>query len=64
MPFEVTYSLAENMFSGTKEANWNQCLQVAAKRQRRYYDANIPVHLTQIDKQIADAVIKKTWGSL
>jgi hypothetical protein len=64
MLFEIAYSLAEYILSDTGKVDWDHCLQVASDRQRRYYDADIPKHLTEIDKKIADAVAKNLITAL
>jgi len=52
MLFELSVVRAESLLSGSGEPNWNDCLQIAAERQRRHYDAEIPDHLEQCDLDV------------
>jgi hypothetical protein len=35
------------------DVNWDECLTIAAGRQRKFFDAKIPSDLTQADKSVA-----------
>lgn len=52
MLFEVAYARAEQILYGVSE-DWAACLNVALARQSRYFDANLPERLTDIDILIA-----------
>lgn len=58
MLFEIAFARGEQLINGKQNADWNLCLDVAADRQRRYFDASIPKSLTNIDKTIAELVAK------
>ena len=53
MLFELSMARAESLLRGDDEPNWDECLQVAADRQKRHYDAKIPDHLEQGDMDLA-----------
>lgn len=52
MLFEVAYARAEQMLDSATE-NWNICLNLALERQSKYFDADLPDSLTEIDVLIA-----------
>ena len=54
MIFEIGMARAEFLLAGDPEPNWQECLDLAAVRQRRHYDAKIPAGLEQVDMEIAD----------
>lgn len=54
MLFELSMARAEGMLWEPEGADWDACLRVAAKRQRRHYDAKIPDALDPADCAIAD----------
>lgn len=54
MLFELSMARAEGMLRGDQAASWDDCLQVASKRQRQHYDARIPDKLDRCDMAIAD----------
>ena len=54
MLFELAMARAERLLAGDEEPSWGDCLQVAAKRQRRHYDARIPDELEQCDMDVAN----------
>lgn len=53
MLFEVAYARAEQVLDGAAE-DWEACLNVALSRQSKYFDANLPEKLTEIDLSIAN----------
>ncbi|MGV1835103.1 hypothetical protein ACQZ6C_10100 [Rhizobium rhizogenes] len=53
MLFELSMARAESLLSGDREPSWDQCLQLASKRQRRHYDAKVPDKLEQCDLDVA-----------
>jgi hypothetical protein len=52
---ELGFALAEVRLLGRSD-DWDSCLQTAVGRQRRYYDAVVPVGLTDEDKAAANAL--------
>jgi hypothetical protein len=54
MIFELSMARAENELRGGAVASWNKCLEVAAKRQRRHFDAHIPEKIESNDILVAD----------
>lgn len=55
MLFEVAIAVGEQLLS-KEPINWENALETATRRQRRYFDANLPRNLEQPDKEIATAV--------
>jgi hypothetical protein len=53
MLFELAMARVEIMLDGHREPNWDDCLRLSADRQRRHYDAKIPVRLEQCDLDVA-----------
>jgi hypothetical protein len=53
MLFELSMARAERILSGGDEPSWDDCLQVAAERQRQHYDAIVPDKLKQRDLDVA-----------
>ncbi len=58
MLFEIAVVKAEELLHGHSDVDWDRCLTRAIQRQRRYYDAQIPAELTDVDKNIAGIVSK------
>jgi len=54
MLFELAIARAERLLDGQLEPDWDDCLQVAAKRQRSHYDAKPPVAIAECDRQVAE----------
>lgn len=54
MLFELAIARAESLLSGELEPDWGDCLQIAAMRQGRHYDAKVPAVITECDRQIAE----------
>lgn len=59
MLFEVAYARAEQIIADADE-DWSVCLNIALKRQSKYFDADLPESLTEVDVSIA----KKTANNL
>lgn len=53
MLFELAMARAEIILNGDDEPTWDDCLEVSSDRQRRHYDAKVPVRLEQLDLDIA-----------
>jgi hypothetical protein len=56
MLFEVAVVAAEQLIDGRESVDWTQCLDVAVARQRKHFDAQLPLGLTDGDKGIAQIV--------
>lgn len=54
MLFELAIARAERLLAGCLEPDWDDCLQIAAMRQSRHYDAKIPLAIAECDRQVAD----------
>lgn len=54
MLFELAMARAEEVLGGSLEANWEACVQTAASRQSRHYDAKVPGQVTANDFAIAE----------
>jgi hypothetical protein len=54
MLFELATIRAEHLLSGSLEPDWDDCLQGAAKRQGRHYDAKVPETIAECDKRVAE----------
>jgi len=64
MLFELAVAQAERLLAGYEEPSWDECLQVAAERQSRHYDAKIPDELKQCDIDVADHAAKNLVAML
>lgn len=53
MLFELSMVRAERILATGEELSWHECLQIAAERQSRHYDAKIPDKLEQCDLDVA-----------
>lgn len=53
MLFELAIVRAERLLAGNEEPNWDDCLQIATRRQSRHYDAKIPLAIAECDRQVA-----------
>jgi hypothetical protein len=53
MLFELSMARAEIMLDGDSEPTWDICLKLSIDRQRRHYDAKVPVRLEQCDLDVA-----------
>ena len=58
MLFEIAVAAAEQLISGSAIVDWDSCLAVAAARQRRHFDAQVPTTVSQSDRDAALAVAK------
>ena len=53
MLFELAMARAEIILDGKGEPSWDDCLRVSIDRQKRHYDAEVPVRLEQPDLDVA-----------
>lgn len=53
MLFEVSYARAEQIIEGKADENWGLYLDIALKRQSKYFDAELPETLSEIDLKVA-----------
>ena len=56
MMFEIAVVRGEQILEGKANLDWEKCLALAAARQKRHFDANIPESLTDEDMAVADNV--------
>lgn len=54
MLFELAVARAEQILIGKLRPEWEECIQVATKRQSRHFDAKIPDGIADNDKSIAE----------
>ncbi|TYB83923.1 hypothetical protein FQ320_23490 [Oceaniovalibus sp. ACAM 378] len=54
MLFELAVTRAEQILAGKLDPQWEGCIQVAAKRQSRHFDAKIPDGIADSDKSVAE----------
>ncbi len=54
MLFELSMARAESELRSGTVASWNECLQIAARRQQRHFDAQIPKTLEPDDILVAE----------
>ncbi|MBU6955286.1 hypothetical protein [Hahella sp. HN01] len=64
MLFEIAYARGEQMLDGKTTPDWDDCLEVAIKRQRRHFDAVLPDKLKDADKLVAEWVGKNIANML
>lgn len=64
MMFELSMARAESELRGGAVAPWDECLAVASKRQRRHFDARIPVKLEPSDIMVADQAARNLVAML
>lgn len=53
MLFELASVVAEGQLMGHVSIDWNYVLNLACDRQRQFYDADLPTHLSEDDKAAA-----------
>ncbi len=56
MLFEIAYARGEQLLQGKTEAEWQACVDIAVKRQRRHFDASIPEAISETDMAAAEWV--------
>jgi len=54
MLFELAVVRAEHILTGHQKPEWGDYIQIAAKRQSRYYDAIFPQEITDSDMEVAE----------
>jgi hypothetical protein len=54
MLFELAVVRAEQILAGKLNPEWEICIQIAAKRQSRHFDAKVPGEITESDKSVAE----------
>lgn len=55
MLFELAFAVGECLLA-KQDVDWDNCLWIAIRRQRRYFDARIPDTITTADRTIAEMV--------
>jgi hypothetical protein len=58
MLFEAAVAGAEQLIDGRPVVDWDLCLSTAVARQREHFDAQLPLALSSIDKQVSLLVAK------
>jgi hypothetical protein len=53
MLFEIAVAAAEQFITGSDVIDWDACLNVAVRRQRDHFDAEIPSDLSDADKSVS-----------
>lgn len=53
MLFELAVVRAEHILAGKQNPEWEICIQIAAERQSRHFDAKVPGEITESDKSVA-----------
>lgn len=56
MLFEVSYARSEQILKGVDVADWDECLDIATVRQKKYFDAQLPKALSQLEIEISEWV--------
>ena len=56
MLFQLAYARGEQILNGLSEANWDDALSVAIRRQRHHFDAQLPDEILPIDIEAAEWV--------
>lgn len=64
MLFELSMVRVESLLKRSQPMSWEDCLAVAATRQRRHFDARIPEKLLEIDIQIASQAADNLFACL
>jgi hypothetical protein len=64
MLFELAISAAEKLLDTPGAINWEQCLQEAGEKQRRYFDAKVPTLLAASDRIVAEQVARNLIAGL
>lgn len=64
MLFELAYTRAEEILQGANAPDWQKCLELAGKRQRRHFDAKIPATIAGVDAEIAEHVAQNLVSTL
>lgn len=54
MLFELAVVRAERILAGWLEPAWEECIQIATKRQSKYYDTMIPEAIADSDLEVAE----------
>lgn len=56
MLFELGYSVGEQLLKGALAIDWADCFQETLRRQRAYFDAQLPERLEPQDQAVAEVV--------
>ena len=56
MLFELGYTVGETLLGGAVVIDWPRCFAETLRRQRVYFDAELPDQLTEDDQQLAETV--------
>lgn len=64
MLFELGYTVGERLLEGEASIDWANCFDETLRRQRVYFDAKLPDHLTELDQSLAETVGRNLANSL
>jgi hypothetical protein len=64
MLFELSVARTEQLVAGRLKPNWDECLELAIRRQRRHFDAQIPASLGQSDIDLITLAAKNLFVML
>jgi len=64
MLFELGYTVGERLLKGEASIDWQTCFAETLRRQRAYFDAKLPDHLTQWDQALAETVGRNLANSM
>lgn len=64
MLFELSHAVAEQLLTVGGALDWDSALELAVTRQRRYFDARVPLSLEEVDKNIALRVARNLVAML
>ena len=56
MLFELGYAVGEQLLQGAQDIDWGNCFKEAVRRQRVYFDAQLPERLEPQDQTVAEIV--------
>ena len=58
MLFELAFARGEQIVAGNGDADWDGCLATALARQQKYFDAELPDQINDVDRAIAERVAR------
>lgn len=56
MLFELGYTIGERLLQGADQIDWPACFAETLRRQRAYFDAELPEQLEPVDQHLAETV--------
>ena len=64
MLFELGYTVGERLLGGADGIDWPSCFEETLRRQRVYFDAELPDQLTEVDQLLAETVGKNLASTM